>query len=113
MKNGTGPDGQSEDHKIFREGRVHVCRAMCSTCIFRPGNLMHLGDGAFEQVVDKAVANDSTVICHSTLDGDNAACRGFFDNHKTLPLRIAELMGYVEEVDPPKLFEGKRKNPST
>lgn len=44
--------------------------------------------------------NDSTIVCHQTLDGDNAACRGFFDNHKTAALQIAERLGLIQEIDP-------------
>lgn len=30
----------SARHNAYRDGRVHVCRQMCATCVFRPGNLM-------------------------------------------------------------------------
>jgi hypothetical protein len=83
-------------HNIFRDGKVHVCERMCSTCIFRPGNLMNLRTGRVDSMVTEAVKNDSTIVCHATLDGDNAACRGFFEQHKTAPLQIAERLGYIE-----------------
>lgn len=83
----------------YRDGRIHVCRRMCSTCIFRPGNLMHLRPGRVDEMVSEAVAAESTIVCHSTLDGDNAACRGFYDRHRTSTLQIAERMGVIEFVD--------------
>lgn len=83
-------------HNVFRNGRVHVCQRMCSTCIFRPGNKMDLATGRVEGMVRDATAADSTIVCHSTLDGDNAACRGFFDRHKTASLQIAERLGLIE-----------------
>ena len=91
-------------HNAYRNGKVHVCRSMCPTCIFRPGNKMHLHPGRVEQMVSDATANESAIICHDTLYGDgpqaNAVCRGFFDRHKTSALQIAERLGVVELVPP-------------
>ena len=86
----------------FFDGKVHVHSRMCSTCIFRPGNLMHLEPGRVEDMVCEATRNDSCIPCHQTLDGKQAVCRGFFDKHATSPLQVAERMGFVEFVDPPK-----------
>jgi hypothetical protein len=88
-------------HNVYRNGKVHVCRKLCSTCVFRPGNLMMLEPGRLAQMVEDAIESDSTIICHGTLDGDNAACRGFFDRHATAPLQIAQRLGLIVEVDPP------------
>ena len=83
-------------HNVFNEGVIHVCRAMCSTCIFRPGNLMDLEEGRVEGMIKDAVADESTIVCHQTLDTpQNAACRGFFDRHKTQPLQIAERLDVI------------------
>jgi hypothetical protein len=82
----------------YRNGRIHVCESKCETCIFYPGNRFHLDPGRLKQMVDGAIANDSAIICHSTLDGDNAVCRGFFDRHKTSPLQVAERLGLIENV---------------
>lgn len=87
----------------FRDGYVHVCREMCSTCVFRPGNLMHLRPGRLRGMIDEATANDGAIICHCTLDGDRAVCRGFFDRHQTTPLQLAERLGVMREIDPPSL----------
>lgn len=85
-------------HNAYRGGFVHLCREMCATCVFRPGNLMQLRSGRVRQMVDEAKANDSAIICHKTLDGDNAVCRGFFDRYPTAPLQIAERMDRIREV---------------
>jgi hypothetical protein len=75
---------------------------MCATCIFRPGNLMELRSGRVRDMVDSAKRDDSTIVCHATLDSrEHAACRGFFDRYPTTPLQIAERMGMVVFVDPP------------
>jgi len=86
-------------HNAYRDGRIHVCERLCETCVFRPGNLMHLESGRLAGMVSDAKANESAIICHSTLyqDGvDNAVCRGFYDRHLTQPLQIAQRLGLVE-----------------
>lgn len=87
---------------VYRDGKLYVCDGMCSTCIFRPGNLMHLRSGRVRQMVDEALANESTIVCHQTLDGDNAACYGFFKRHRngTLPLRLGQVMGIITYMTP-------------
>lgn len=87
-------------HNIYRDGHVHVQREECSTCIFRKGNVMHLHAGRVRNMVDEAIAAESCIVCHQTLDGDGAVCRGFYDRYQTPPLQIAELLGVVREVDP-------------
>lgn len=82
---------------IFRDGKVHVMAAMCKTCIFRSWNLMHLDTGRVSGMVKMAKDDGSAIICHSTLDTDShAVCRGFYDRHETLPLRIAKTMECLE-----------------
>jgi hypothetical protein len=61
-----------------------VFEEMCSTCIFRPGNLMHLHPGRLKEVVDKNVARGTLLICHTTTYGQAAeevVCRGFYDKY--------------------------------
>lgn len=82
----------------YRDGRIHVCNTMCKTCIFRPGNLMRLEPGRVEQMVADATREESCIPCHNTLDGQQAICRGFYDRHATVPVRLAQLMGLLEFV---------------
>jgi hypothetical protein len=82
---------------VYRgDGMVHVCSLMCDTCIFRPGNLMHLNEGRVEQMVRDATRLESCIPCHQTLDGKQAVCRGFYERHATAPLQIAARLGYLE-----------------
>ena len=85
-------------NNVFREGRVHVCDHLCSTCIFRPGNLMHLTPGRVEQMVEEC-GEEGCIPCHKTLDGDNAVCRGFYKKHRNQLLQMAERMGVVTFVE--------------
>ena len=84
---------------VFRNERVHVLAARCATCIFRAGNLMELRRGRVAEMIEEATRNDSCIVCHETLSGDNAACRGFYDLHATAALQIAQRLGYIEFVD--------------
>lgn len=87
------------DHNAYRDGKVHVGARLCDTCVFRTGNLMHPAPGRLAAMVNDAHANESAIICHSTLyrEGvDHAVCRGFFDRHRTPPLQVAERLGLIE-----------------
>ena len=79
----------------YRNGKVYVCDRMCTTCIFRPGNLMHLQPGRVEGMVKEA-GEGGAITCHNTLDGPNAVCRGFYNVHKNQILQVAERLGMVE-----------------
>lgn len=82
---------------VVYDGKVHVCARMCSTCIFRPGNLMDLQPGRVDQMIRDATTNEGTIPCHQTLERKHGAiCRGFFDKHKHATLQIAERLGYVQ-----------------
>jgi len=68
----------------------------CATCIFRPGNLMELRPGRVKEMVDAVNEADGCIPCHETLDDEiQAVCRGQFDTHKTLPLKLAEAMNFI------------------
>jgi len=88
---------------VFRDGKVHVCAEKCSTCIFRPGNLMSLGPGRVKDMVDACLADPDgagNIPCHQTLGGDQAICRGFYDGYadRSLLFRMAAALGAIEEV---------------
>ena len=75
---------------------VRVMADRCPTCIFRPGNLMHLQPGRQRDMLDKVRTIEGCIPCHETLDDDvQAVCRGQFDALKTQPLQIAERLGFI------------------
>lgn len=82
-------------YDVFRDGKVHVMADKCSTCIFRPGNLMGLEPGRVKSLVDETVAQDTVIYCHKTLDANTAVCRGLFDSHKTTMLQLAERLDVI------------------
>jgi hypothetical protein len=93
----------------YRDGRLHVLADRCSTCVFRPGNLMSLSPGRLRELVKANVDNDAALVCHQTLsygshpEMGEALCRGFVDaNSGNVPaLRLAEAMDIVQPVEPP------------
>ncbi len=81
----------------YYNGKVHVRATMCETCIFRPGNLMQLHPGRVAGMVRDARAKDSCIPCHGTTyeqAPQEAVCRGFYDKHPTIPLRLARSNGH-------------------
>lgn len=105
-------------------GRSRLCRRMCKTCVFEPGNRMHLQPGRLRDLVESARATtpeglDGTyIICHKTLPYSGtgappAVCRGFFDRYDTQTLQlIGRLFGWLE-VEPPDHIGGVMPAPPT
>ena len=82
--------------RIFVDGKVHVRRSKCDTCIFRPGNLMHLEEGRVENMVEDC-GDDGAIPCHKHLDeGVTPVCHGFWSQHRNQVLQLAERLGVVE-----------------
>ena len=79
-------------------GGLRVCEEMCSTCVFRPGNLMMLRPGRLRGMIEESITNNACIPCHKTLDGERAVCRGFWDRYKTATLmcRLGLKMGVIE-----------------
>ncbi|MDH6466074.1 hypothetical protein M2302_006280 [Micromonospora sp. A200] len=89
-------------------GKSRLLSRQCDTCVFAPGNKMHLAPGRLRDLVAEARARESFIVCHSTLphyrhpDAQPAICRGFADRYRTQALRFIErLFGFIE-VDPPQ-----------
>lgn len=90
-------------------GKVRVLSRRCSTCVFRPGNLMHLRPGKLEALVEHHIASGSLLTCHQTLPyGDHpdfrpAVCAGFWAGHSrsTTAGRIARGLIGIIRITPP------------
>jgi hypothetical protein len=88
-------------------GKTRLLSRQCDTCIFGPGNPMHLDAGGLRQLVTQTRRRGGYIICHNTLPhyrpgARPAICRGFTDRYTTGQLRlIARLWGFVE-VQPPQ-----------
>ena len=87
-------------NNVYRQGKVHVKREMCETCVFRPGNLLDLRPGRLRELIDQNLAVDAALPCHDTLGTrKRAVCRGFFGRfkHDSATLRMAVILHCIEE----------------
>jgi hypothetical protein len=84
----------------FHQGVLFVLDDKCSTCIFRPGNLMHLNQGRVKDMVERCVRDQGVIPCHKTLAERRAVCRGFWDGYRRHIglLQIAERLDIVRYV---------------
>lgn len=90
----------------YRDGKVHVMSARCSTCILRPddGSIRHnLSAGRVQELVRENLAADAAPACHHTTYGQDprgeALCRGFVDLYgdRVTGIRLARALGMIEE----------------
>jgi hypothetical protein len=91
-------------------GKPRLMREMCATCVFRPGNPMHLRPGRLKQLIQSNTGPEAHgLICHKTLSySENphfgaAFCYGFFEKYGDLAnfIRICKRLGGFTLVDPP------------
>ncbi|MBQ0985888.1 hypothetical protein KBZ10_15455 [Streptomyces sp. F63] len=98
-------EGLNADVADPATGAVRLCARMCTTCIFRPGNPMHLEPGRVTRMVTEARAREGHIPCHATLGTtEPAICRGYADGPdqgRSLALRLARTLGRLEEINPP------------
>lgn len=92
------PDGPWRDNKLW------VLTRKCSTCIFRPGNLMRLAEGRVDDMVAECIIEGTVIPCHQTLDGPRSICRGLVDKHyrDIGILQVADRLGALAYDDPPE-----------
>lgn len=89
------PSDEDDDPSMspdpYRDGKVHVMSEKCSTCVFRPGNIMHLPPGRLKALTDHAQETGVPFSCHQTLPyaskehseyyGGSALCAGAVENY--------------------------------
>ncbi|WP_051362608.1 hypothetical protein [Amycolatopsis thermoflava] len=105
----VGIEDSCGDVRDSRTGLPRVLSSKCRTCIFRPGNPMHLEDGYRDRMVHEALARGSWIVCHDTLPatgapiGAQAICRGFWDAHgpDSLGCRVTAALGGPIYAPPP------------
>lgn len=81
--------------RTFVNGRVHVRRTQCKTCIYRDGNLMHLEPGRREQMERDANRDGGCIPCHDNIHVGakiEPVCRGYWNVNQSVPLRLAEAL---------------------
>jgi hypothetical protein len=97
-------DDEGRRIDVAELGEIRLCARMCDTCVFRPGNLMHLEPGRVTDMVKAAHKDEGHITCHKTLDTEAPAiCRGYADKAdrgRSLALRIGRALGWLREVEP-------------
>ncbi|MEV4465131.1 hypothetical protein AB0J51_16070 [Micromonospora echinofusca] len=116
MQHGPTPDDDPVEPNVDEPlsvgdpvlGKSRLLSRQCDTCIFAPGNRMHLEAGQLRALVTQAREQERYIVCHDTLphylypQAKPAICRGFADRYRTQVLELIErLWGFVE-VDPPQ-----------
>lgn len=91
---------------------VWVQAEKCNTCIFWPGNRMHLREGVLQDLVREAVADRSHIPCHDTLLYGRrtrlrpAMCRGYHDhpqgNEASMALALGRSLATIRYQQPTK-----------
>lgn len=90
-----------------QQGKTRLLSRQCGTCIFKPGNVMHLTTGRLSDMVAQCHANGSFIVCHDTLPhgahphAEPAICRGFYDRYSTQALQVIGRLWGFAEVEPP------------
>jgi hypothetical protein len=91
----------------FIDGKVHVRRTQCKTCIYRPenrGRIHGISDERREQMERDAARDESVIPCHSHLyEGEpiEPVCRGYWNAQADQVglLRLAQAMDIVSYDD--------------
>src|SRR3954471_2689403 len=102
-------DDEPEVSAAAPDGQLRVLTVKCGTCIFRPGNPMHLNPGRVGEMTAAALTRGSYITCHQTLpygehpDFGGAVCRGFYDahGHRSNLIRVMSRLDGITEVPPP------------
>jgi hypothetical protein len=90
---------------VFVDGVFRVLAERCPTCIFRPGNPMHLQPGRVKEMVEGSLAGGAYITCHQTLpygaypETAPAVCRGFYDAHgdRSQAIQIATRLDLLDD----------------
>ena len=83
----------------FVNGKVHVRRTPCKTCIFGPNRLIGIDQERVDQMTRDADGADTCIPCHHHLyNGEDIepVCRGYFNRKSSKTLRLAEALEIVE-----------------
>jgi len=83
----------------FVDGKVHVRKRKCDTCIFGPNRLMGIDQARVDQMTRDADRAESCIPCHHHLHVDaevEPVCRGYWDRKSSASLRLAAALDMVE-----------------
>lgn len=87
----------SRKHRpVYRDGKLHVRRRQCATCIYFPDNRMLLAPGRVAAMEAECIRENTVIPCHTWMDTKTpAVCRGLYNTGKVAALQIADRLGVV------------------
>lgn len=72
---------------MYNNRRIHVCKVMCSTCIFRSNSV--IDRARVKEMIKSSDKNSGAIVCHHTLDQkQKAVCRGYFECGQSFALKL-------------------------
>ena len=83
-------------HKVYVNGKVHVRRRQCETCIFGPHS--PIGTERRDEMI-ATCADEGVIPCHKHLyqgESTNPVCHGFYALRGNMILRLAEAYDIIE-----------------
>ena len=85
-------------------GTPRVLRGQCASCVMRTPDQggIPLAPGRREQFIADAVAQDTYIVCHSTLNRNDvqpAICGGFWEKHKGDSASCRLISRFYDEAD--------------
>lgn len=85
-----------------RQVGLLVQKKRCNECLYSSQKIV--SDERREQIIEDCLEKDHFFVCHKgslCSPKKTIVCRGFYDAHKkdVLPLRIAEMLGGIIEVE--------------
>jgi hypothetical protein len=75
-----------------------VCERECSQCLFSSNRIV--SSTRMAEVLRDCQRKDTHFVCHkASIEGENVACRGWYDRFSSNLSRIAGRLGVIEFVD--------------
>lgn len=90
----------SRRRPVYRDGRIHVLKRQCSTCIFWPDSRAAVDAERRDGMLAECQKRDTVVPCHEWMDTKTpVVCRGLYNQRNEFPgiavLQLAERLGVI------------------
>lgn len=88
--------------KLSDPSHLQVCEKMCDQCLFTKNKIVD--DDRKAELVRQIERSGTYFVCHKgSLAGNHQlCCKGFYDNHRTLAIALAQHLDRVKFIPVPK-----------
>ena len=91
----------SSSTDAFDGKNFHVANKRCNECLFSDAKIVD--NKRRDSILKECRRKDTYFLCHKgTMAGKSIVCRGFFETRSNAACRMAEVIGVVKFVEPPK-----------